>query len=84
MIAAGAASVAVVLDANASARADEPCARVAAPATLSTAWAEAVDGLGKQIAQLPASDCGGHGAIGHGRETAAYRCADAARAKRML
>src|SRR5580658_6672720 len=57
MIAAGMVSVALVLDPSVSARADEPCARVVTPTTLSDAWAEAVALLRKQIAQLPVSDC---------------------------
>jgi len=57
MIAGGIASVAVVCDPSASAHADEPCARVVVPPTLSEAWARAVADLRTQIAQLPASDC---------------------------
>jgi len=54
-VTAGVASVALVLDASAAA--DEACARVVAPTTLSASWAEAVVDLRKEIAQLPASDC---------------------------
>src|SRR5271165_1796375 len=57
VLAASVASAAIVLDGSASARADEPCARIVAPAGLPAAWAGAVGALTKQIAQIPASDC---------------------------
>jgi hypothetical protein len=56
-IAGSIASMGVVLDPTASACADEPCARVVAPAELPAAWAGAVADLRQQIGQLPASDC---------------------------
>src|ERR1700690_2344957 len=53
----GAIMAAIVLDPAATARADEPCARVVALTEVSPAWAAAVGDLRKQIARLAASEC---------------------------
>jgi hypothetical protein len=57
MVAGGAASLAILIDPSGSAHADEPCAQIVAPTELPAAWAGALADLGKQIEQLPATEC---------------------------
>jgi len=56
MVACGATGVTLAM--SPSVRADEPCARVVAPQALAPRWAGALEELRRQIALLPASDCG--------------------------